>query len=433
MRLPSGLIIGFVGVVGVAAVIAVLTATFLRETSGIDERWGDKTMVERQQTLLDPIAQLASSASYQDNVTTGTNPRPHGGDHDGDGIPDDDESGDGSPTGPGTDPTNPDTDGDGILDGIEKQRGTNPTDPTDGGLGPVPPTEPNPTTPILIVDNLYKVVRTNSGAYSHFVETTVNNSVEFKINLEVVNQGGSHTLIIRDQLPAALSFKTGSMVINEAQPSSLTYDQLVNQELTITKIGRTTVTLFFSTQATSAGGFSNYVTAYEAGAPGGLSDRAYVKVVTPDNPNSDGGDEDLCTICNFYKQGRTSVDAPWSTHLTANTGQTIEFIIVAETSNRTDSTQNIFLRDDLPKGLTYISGSSLIFRDGSTRSDQLDDSWITNGLTLQANQPVNKFEIHFSAKVEATAPFTLTNTATATDWSPTPVSRIATVEVRSKS
>jgi len=427
MRGPGvGLTVILAGVTLIAITIAVLTVTFMRETSGIEERWGSRTMAQRQQDLLDPIAALAGQSGYEANISSGTNPRPHGGDHDGDGIPDNEELGNGSPAGPGTDPANPDTDGDGVADGIEKQRGTNPNDPNDGGLQSPLPAQPAPTQE-LIVDNLYKVVRYNQEVFSHLVEVPLNSTIHFKINIDLINQGGSHTLLILDTLPASFVFQTGLMTIDGAT-TPLTRPQLIRQEVPITRTGRSTIILLFDVQATAIGGFANSVEAYEVGAPGGPSDKAFVKVNPPEGSPA-GDTTSPCTLCNFFKVGRAGDSQPWGTYLTVVPGQTLEFMLVAETSNRTGNVQTASLRDTLPVGLKYVAGSGQLFKDSSQSS--LNDSWIDSGLTLQADQPSNRFEIHFSATVEASAPFSLTNTATAADWSNPAVSRTAEVRIKS--
>lgn len=423
-----GFIIGATSLV--AIVIVALVATFIRETSGIEERWQGKTQAERE-AFMAPILALAASPNYQSNVAPGTNSRPHGGDHDGDGIPDDEETGNGNPLGPGTDPTNPDTDGDGISDRLERQRGTNPNDPADGGITPAPPeTTPAPVSNDLIVDNLYKVLSPNDDNYDHFAEINLNETVHFRIHVEVINEGGSHQLLIEDQLPASFTYLSGAIATSRTSSRPLTVEQLRHQVLTITEVGRTVIDINFVIQATGVGAFENTASAVADGDIGGLTDTAYVKVNAP----LGGSPNDLipCTLCNFFVLGRNGSQSPWGTNVTTSTGDTLDFYLSAETANQTGRAQTIKILDSLPLGLTYVSGSGKLITNRLGLTTKLSDEWILHGLSLTTLPPGTRFEIYFSAKVEAAGSFTLTDTAKAEDWSTPPVNKEAAVQIKSR-
>ena len=121
MRIGAGT--GFAIITGATIVsvllIASLVATFIRETSGIEERWGSRTMIERDADITNPAGDIADIPA---ETTDFTGPKLTGsGDHDNDGIPNGTETDTGvfdpaNPNDTGTDPANPDTDGDGLSD-----------------------------------------------------------------------------------------------------------------------------------------------------------------------------------------------------------------------------------------------------------------------------------------------------------------------------
>ncbi|RLC37285.1 hypothetical protein DRH29_02595, partial [candidate division Kazan bacterium] len=124
MRIPPGLAFAIVvgGIVTTAIVSVTIIAYFLRETSGLNERWATRNAAERQ-TYTDLIA----SKVENDNII-GSGYYVIGGpdaDPDGDGLTNTEEEA------LGTDPNNPDTDGDGTGDGTD-------TAPTDGQTGRPP-------------------------------------------------------------------------------------------------------------------------------------------------------------------------------------------------------------------------------------------------------------------------------------------------------
>ena len=193
MRIGAGT--GLAITVGAAAVgiliIASAGATFIRETSGIEERWGTRTLAERDAELNNPAHDIPDIPG---ETTDFISPKVTGpGDHDNDGLPNSTETGTGvfDPTNPedtGTDPTNPDTDGDGVADGIEVILGTDPTDPNSGGiLTPAIPTEEKPEGLKYVYGPTKQVRLAPDGSYVHSVEAYADHQtqVDFKVDVSV--------------------------------------------------------------------------------------------------------------------------------------------------------------------------------------------------------------------------------------------------------
>lgn len=390
------LAVAFWGTVVIVATIAALATAFTRETSGLTERWGNRTLDQRQTEIINPLLAIASSPNFQSNIGSGTNPQPSGGDYDGDGIPDEDDP----------DPTNPDSDGDGTIDGKDPS----PTDPTDGGPKPVPPTPPNQPAPQLFINSL---VKTANG--THFLTTSVGSTIAFKIKVEAASQGGNHTLVIKDELARSFLYQTGTVERSDGVEANLTASQLSSgYRVHLSGAARISITLSFTVQATAIGNFENIATAYELNRFGGLSDKAYVRVVA-DGAAPGSPDVPICTICSFAKFGRLTAAEPWSIQVFATTGQAVDFYIYIETASPI-TPQTFVVTDALPADLRYVPDSTRVVRDGFASNSPIPEDWFTKGLRMTTSGSSNKFEIYFSATVEAAGIFALTNTAKVTDW-----------------
>lgn len=450
----AGLAAVIIGVIGVAAVISSVASTFTRETSGMTDRWGYASVTERDklsnfmqqfagtipcteadsdsdgdgfcnsiETLYSTDPNDPNSKPYYDaNISTSsTNPplggfRGNGNDYDNDGLPNDVDP----------DPTDPDTDGDWTIDGKD----TNPTDPTEGGVEKPPVEQPRTKTPRLILDKLYKVVMGpySNGKWTHVAEARLGDTVNFRIHAEVTNEGGIHTLVIEDYLPGGLTFISGTFTQNNAEPSPLTYAQLRHREIRLLGSGHYTFEINFTAKTASVGNNSNRVNMFEIGGDN-MDDQAFVNIRSADEAIG-GGFGQICVICNLYKYGRIG-STPWSTRVKANTGNTVEFSINVEggTPDSDNQPTTIQLVDLLPEGMRYIKGSSQLFRDGTPIDITEGDNWINVGTTLIPTSRQTTFELRFSAKVEASVPFSMVNTVKADSGGNKPNSRVATTTI----
>jgi uncharacterized repeat protein (TIGR01451 family) len=470
-----------IGIIGVIALVSAITSTYARETSGMKDRWGYATSATERDSITSFAQQIAGTAPctpgptstddsdgdgltndeetaagtnatqadtdtdgvcdgiellagssptddsskpyYESNISTSTTNPPlnQGGtrdpnDHDGDGIP--------NSTDP--DPTNPDVDGDGTVDGKD----IDPNDPTVGGIE-TPPPAPSPThIPELRLEKLFKVVSGpySNGKWSHVAEARVGDTVNFRIRGEVFSEGGIHELVLEDILPGGLTFVSGTFKENNREPVELTYAQLRHRQIKITGTGTRIYDIAFTAKVTSVGTSANEVLMFEVNGDK-MTDQAFVNGRAADETIG-GGFGQICVICNLYKYGHIG-STPWSTLVRADTGNQVEFSINVEggTPDADKNATAIRLVDILPEGLTYLKGTSRLFRDGQVIPIPEGDDWITKGTTLVPTSRQTIFELRFSAKVEARVPFTLINTAKADSGGRTPNSRVATTKV----
>jgi hypothetical protein len=395
MRSPGGTFAALVGgTLLVSLVFATLAASFVRETSGIQERWGNRSATERE-GIENAFAQIAVASNISDSGGRTVT----GGDHDGDGIPDDIDA----------DPTNPDTDGDGTDDGIETVDGTDPTDPTKGGVPTVVVT-PTPQRPIdrLFISGLSKVVRNQDGTWKHFARVSVGATVEFRIQADLINQGGDHTAVIEDRLPGALEFVSGTAELDTAT-IELKETDLASFRYRMTAPGSYRVVLLVKARITSPGTFENIVTAYEVAHPTNrLIDKAFVTSESPSS-ESDIPTPPPCQLCNFYKVGRVAEsNRPWSRIITTTGNSPIEFRIVAELAGTVGTT----VLDTLPAEMSYQPGSMTVMLNNA-RLEVDETALFGPGLYFPANDALSQLEITFRANPYPASTFELTNTASA--------------------
>jgi len=238
MRIPPGLAFAIVtgGIIVTAIVSVVIMASFLRETSGITERWETRNSAERLAYTELIAAQVAS-----DNVI--------GGGYDTIGDPDADPDDDGLSNAEeevlGTDPNNPDTDGDGTGDKTDPE-------PTDGTKGrpprppkprrPAPPESeppkpepPFPPSPLPVVS--IEVDKTVKHQYDSFYQDAIvaefNEVLNFNIKVDILNPYAT-SIVIADELPTELEITDygntpsaifeGTSYIIDVEPGTHTFE-----------------------------------------------------------------------------------------------------------------------------------------------------------------------------------------------------------------
>ncbi len=280
-----------------------------------------------------------------------------------------------------------------------------------GGWCPTPTptpsiTTPPPTTPLLTLQKMVRNV-TQGSAEGDSANANPAESVEFSLRVSSVGTGAVTNVLVRDALPAGLSYIPGSTTVDGAPAS----DGIISTGLNLGDMspGRTITIRFRATVAATtffASGTSVLTnTGYARGsnAPE-VSDVAFVTIVNaPQN-----------LTMSLVKMGRnvTRGETGERTPVLSSPGQTIEFILrVRNTSNA--SLTNVMLRDIVPTGITAIPGSVRV--GGAVASDALFGAGLNLG-TLAVGQEV---VVIFSGRVAVASELpagttTLINTVQAT-------------------
>lgn len=253
-----------------------------------------------------------------------------------------------------------------------------PTPTPTGSAAPIPTGSITPTTPLLIIQKMVRNITQGSGEGDSTNANPID-TVEFSLRVSSIGTGAVANVVVRDALPAGLSYISGSTAIDGAPAS----DGIISTGLNLGDMspGRTITVRFRATVAAAsffASGTSVLTnTGYARGsnAPE-VSDVAFVTIVNaPQN-----------LTMSLVKMGRniTRGETGERTPVLSSPGQTIEFVLrVRNTSNA--PLTNVVLRDIVPTGITAIAGSARI---GSvTASDTLFGAGLSLG-TLAVGQEI---------------------------------------------
>lgn len=364
---------------------ATFVSTFLRETSGIEERWANKTLADRG-ILVNQIESLPISS----NIATsgGYGPPSGSGDFDNDGLIDSEDP----------DSTNPDTDGDGTVDG-EDPDPTDPNNPENGGSKRRPPSPGQPTPPSVFGDlqlkSLNKQVRDADEDWGSSIKTAPGETADFKVHLEIDNQDNTvHTVTVEDKLSSELTFQGGSIEIPEADISQ-TFTTWNGSYTFSVGPGEYNFYFNFSVTVEVVGLLENTVEAYDIDSPLiRLIDKVFLVSlwVHPDGTPQPGG---AIVIRNLDKQVKHDFESLYQDSIITQTGRTLDFRITIDIENSYSTTKTVVLTDRLPDILSYIRNSS----QGDLDIDKL---FSQGGFLAIVTQPgFNAYEANFSATVKA--------------------------------
>jgi hypothetical protein len=369
-------------------VIAGIFQSFLRETTGIFERWNNQT-IEQQQNLIAAASNIdlpVNDSGRVDGVLIGAD------NHDGDCLTNAEE------TDINTDPRNPDTDGDGQDDCSEIAGGTDPTDPTDGGIGPVPPVVVNPPTDATRV-YIGKVVKTVNGV--HLLETISGATVGFHIHIEATLSGpDQRALIVKDVLPGSLRFIQGRIGDGPDAQTFTTWES--ERRFNLNNPGKHIIDIYFTTEILAAGLISNTATVYELNnSLNVLEDTAFINASAEGQPN-----QELPVVIEFTKEGRSSGTTDWSHYVVAKENDVVEFHIIAQVSQ-----SGLSLADSLPASLQYVPNTLRLLYNNQVLTIPEFSLRSVFGAGYSLDRNAGTYELRFSAKVDSGIPFALTNTA----------------------
>lgn len=115
------------------------------------------------------------------------------------------------------------------------------------------------------------------------------------------------------------------------------------------------------------------------------------------------------------KQVSATGQNKWGKDYAAKLGDTVDFLVTYKNIGNVQQ-DNVVVRDLLPKGLTYVDGSSVLANSVSPKGAKTDDGATSNGLNIGSYAPNGNAFLKFSAKVadkiDACGQVTLKNIAT---------------------
>lgn len=372
--------------VGIPIIASTLMAgiyqSYVRETTGIFERWGLESSLDQRQALVDAAANIEIDPNDSGRDDSDLQPNDN---HDGDCMTNGEE------VALGLDPRNPDTDGDGVDDCIEIDNKTDANDPTDGGIGPVDTTAAPEGTGQLYLDQLTKTVNGQ-----HSVTVAPGDIVSFHIHVDAYVDGGSHSILIEDTLASDLLFIEGRLGEGDTFTSYPTRWEFALHQ------GSNQIDIYFTAKVLGGDSITNTARAIDQGnSLRQVSDINYLDVIQPGEKNSDQP-----PIVYFRKEGRLHDTQSWFHYVFANIGDTVDFRLSAQI-NGTEAK----LLDDLPDGIGYLPNSLRLTYNGQPVDlpQSTLQSIFSSGLTL--SQGTGQYELTFEVTVAGTAPFAYTNSA----------------------
>ncbi|MCC6405431.1 MAG: DUF11 domain-containing protein, partial [Candidatus Yanofskybacteria bacterium] len=249
-------------------------------------------------------------------------------------------------------------------------------------ITPTPTSSATPTsTPVAPALTLQKLVRnvTQGSGEADSVNANPSDTVEFSLRVSSVGIGSVLSAVVRDSLPAGLTYIPGSTTVDGAPAA----DGIVASGLNLGDLasGRT-VTVRFRASVAAAGFFSQGSTVmtntgYARGSNAAeVNDVAFVNVVNaPQNLSMS-----LTKMGRNTSRGQTGEASP----VYAAPAETVEFILrVRNTSNAVLT--NVLLRDIVPQGMTALAGSVRV--NGSPAPDSLTSGGLSLG-TLAVGQEI---------------------------------------------
>jgi uncharacterized repeat protein (TIGR01451 family) len=103
------------------------------------------------------------------------------------------------------------------------------------------------------------------------------------------------------------------------------------------------------------------------------------------------------------KQVRKEGDTAWSKSVVAQLGDTLQYQITYKNAGEINEL-NVIVKDTLPKGITYIPGSSVLTNTNFPTGNKVTDNVVTNdGINIGSYRPGSIAYLKFSAKVTASA------------------------------
>lgn len=100
------------------------------------------------------------------------------------------------------------------------------------------------------------------------------------------------------------------------------------------------------------------------------------------------------------KQVRKAGTATWSENVSVKAGDTVDYQIQYKNTGTTEQ-KNVVIKDKLPKGLTYVAGSTYLKNASNPSAKQVSDNLTKDGINIGHYTPGSNAYLKFSAKVTA--------------------------------
>ncbi len=99
------------------------------------------------------------------------------------------------------------------------------------------------------------------------------------------------------------------------------------------------------------------------------------------------------------KQVSATGQNKWGEVYAAKVGDTVDFLVTYQNTGNTQQ-DNVFIKDVLPKGLTYVNGSSVLANSVTPKGEKISNNVVAKGINIGSYAPKGNAFLKFSAKVD---------------------------------
>lgn len=231
--------------------------------------------------------------------------------------------------------------------------------------------------------SISKTVKNISNNEVNFVESTnakQGDRLAFSLKINSTGDATANNVIVWDSLPSQLSYVSGSTRLDGSSVSDgLLFSGISIGSLNIGSSRNITFEATVNNNNNVNIVNNGYVRADNVSQK---QDSAfvYISIVTPQNPDLN---------INKLVRNISNGSSVFAESTNANPNDTVEFSLRIDSVGNS-TLQNVTLRDQLPSGLTYLSGTTLI--DGSLTSDGIVSGGINIGAIAQGASKTIKFQ-----------------------------------------
>lgn len=262
---------------------------------------------------------------------------------------------------------------------------------------------PIPPSPVIVSapSRIQKLVRniTQNSAEADSVSANPNDTVEFSLRVSSVGSADAQNVIVRDALPAGLTYQAGTTTIDSVTAA----DGIISTGLNLGTLssGRTVIIRFRAVVAAEGffgvGRTTLVNTGYVRGSNiAEISDIAFVDVIrTSPTPSM-----------TLTKMGRNltrgQVTGEFSP-VTASPGEIVEFVIRIRNTSLSPLV-NVTVRDALPPGVSYVTGTARL------NNQPMSDALVLSGANIGTIGVGQESLIAFSGRIAASSALPQGNT-----------------------
>lgn len=225
-------------------------------------------------------------------------------------------------------------------------------------------------------------IRGTDAAYAEQVTAKAGDTIRYRIHVKNIGNAVVNNLVVRDILPAGLTYVKGStQLVNNAHQSGITLsDNIVNNGINLGSYAAgADAYIYFNATVDQAVG--------EKCDKSTLHNNAQTYATEVPTPKEDGADVLVNgKVCNenftINKMVQIKGGNSWAENITVKAGDTVRYRIQFKNTGNAEL-KNVSIRDILPANISYVKGSTVVdgktVGDGITTADGIKIGNVANG------------------------------------------------------